>query len=767
MKKNILTAGVLISACLCLSTLQAGAQSAYQYHVDLTKVIDDKLQVELVAPAISKNEISFYLPKIVPGTYMNSNYGMYVHDLKAFDKENKELPVSRQGGCQWTIKKAKKIHRLSYTVEDTWDAAIENFVYSMCGTSFEAGKNFVLNTPGVFGYFDGMKKMPFEISFTKPAGFYAATGLKPVATGAVNDKFICSNADHLYDSPIMYSLPDTTTITVGNAEVLVAVYAPRKQATSKFIAANLDKLLQGSKDYLGGKLPVDKYAFIFYFNSEQKKQAVTGAWEHSYSSFYSLDESPEKDAIEGIVDISSHEFFHIISPLTISSREVKEFNFNETVLSKHLWLYEGSTEYTSHHVQVWSGMKTPEQFLETLAQKINGSRSFYNDSLSFTELSTESAGRWAQQYGNVYQKGALISACLDLYLLKLSNAQYGIKDLKHDLSIKYGKDKFFEDAELFDIITEMTFPQVKDFFKTYVEKGTPIPYQQFFDMAGVDYIPAEIYRDFTIGGVKISSDKQGAVVVGLKGMNAFGEKLGYKEGDEMVSINDMPVNISNISDVITQLYGNLKEGDIVTVKVKRTDASGKIELVTLSAAAFKIEKTRKHLLRFISNPTAAQLKIRNAWLHNYAAATPAANAADVAEIDGIIKALYDVISGPAGPRNWDRFRSLFHKDAYMAAFNAKKELRKFSPAQYVQNNGPFFMKNSFNEKEIGRTVNQFGTVAQVFTAYEFNAGTTPPTTKRGINSVELIKEKGRWFIMSVTWDEETKEQPIPPAYLNK
>ena len=77
------------------------------------------------------------------------------------------------------------------------------------------------------------------------------------------------------------------------------------------------------------------------------------------------------------------------------------------------------------------------------------------------------------------------------------------------------------------------------------------------------------------------------------------------------------------------------------------------------------------------------------------------------------------------------------------------------------------MQNSFYEKEIGRTVNQFGNVAQVFTSYEFTAGTTPPLNKRGINSIELIKEKGRWFIMSISWDDESKEQPIPSIYLKK
>jgi hypothetical protein len=478
-----------------------------------------------------------------------------------------------------------------------------------------------------------------------------------------------------------------------------------------------------------------------------------------------MNDAPEKDAIENILDISSHEFFHIVTPLTISSREVKEFNFNETVLSKHLWLYEGSTEYTAHHVQQWAGLKTPEEFLETLAQKINYSRSYLNDSLSFTELSKESAGKWADQYGNVYLKGALISACLDLYLLKLSNAQYGLKDLKHDLSIKYGKDKFFEDEDLFDIITQLTFADVKDFFATYVTGGKPLPYEDFFSLAGVDYLPMETYKNFTLGGIQLNPAPEGGLSIGIKGMNAFGEKLGYKDADELVSVNDLPITADNVGKFTTQVFASIKEGDVLNIKVNRKNASGKTELITLSAPAVKIERQRKHVLRFISDPTATQLKIRNAWLNNYTAMPATASPDDVSEIDRVIKALYGVISGPAGPRDWNRFRSLFHKDAFMAAFNSKKELRKFSPAQYVQNNGPFFMQNSFSEKEIGRTVNQFGNVAQVFTAYEFVAGTNPPTQKRGINSIELIKEKGRWFIMSITWDEESKDQPIPPAYL--
>jgi predicted metalloprotease with PDZ domain len=594
----------------------ASSQNNYRYSVDLVNVTNDQLTVELITPQISRKDIIFYFPKIVPGTYMNSNYGKYIHDLKAFDKNGTGLSVKQLGDNSWDIKKADKLYRITYKVEDTWDSDIKNKVYTMCGTNFEAGKNFVINTPGLFGYFDGMKKNPFDLSFTKPQGFYAATGLKPVSSTGTHDMFHCANADELYDSPIMFSLPDTTVIHVGKADVLVAVYSPKKMATSKFIAAHLEKLMMATKNYLMGKLPVDKYAFIYYFNGEQKPLSSAGAWEHSYSSFYSVEEQPQEEAINFWVDISSHEFFHIVTPLTISSREVKEFNFNETVLSKHLWLYEGSTEYYAHHVQVWGGLITPAKFLETLGQKINYSRTRYKDSLSFTELSKESAGKYADQYANVYQKGALISACLDLYLLKLSGNQYRLKDLKHDLGIKYGKDKFFEDEELFDEIEKLTYPEIKEFLIRHVQGAEPIPYEKYFGFAGVKYIPKEMVREFSLGGMTMIGDSLGRVLVtDTKPMDDFGKKMGYKEMDEIVSLNGAAINLNNAMVIIPRFYTTAKEGDMVKVGVRRKKADGQTEELILSAPAMKVERQKLHQLKFDEHATLEQLNLRKVWLN--------------------------------------------------------------------------------------------------------------------------------------------------------
>ena len=613
---NILRRTFFAVALLLAMQQEAASQDSYRYSIDLTKAENDKLSVELLVPKLNGESTDFYLPKIVPGTYMNSNYGRFVQDLEAFDEKGKSLPVKRTDDNSWKIKKAASLYRITYTVEDSWDSKLDKLPYTMAGTSFEAGKNFVLNTPGIFGFFEEKRNIPFDLQFKKPAGFYAATGLMPYKTDNTSDAFKAANADELYDSPIMFSLPDTTSVKVGETDVLIAVYSPKKMLSSAYLAKGLSKLLLATKDYLGGKLPVKKYAFIYYFNGEQPPLASAGAWEHSYSSFYCMPELPVEQIGQTMIDISSHEFFHIVTPLTISSKEIKEFNFNKTILSKHLWLYEGSTEYDSHYVQVWGGLITPDEFLERLQDKIRNSRTQYRDSLSFTEMSVEAAGKYADQYNNVYEKGALISACLDLLLLQHSDLQYSFRNLKHDLGVKYGKDKYFMDNELFDEIEKLTWPEIKQFLVTYVQGNNAIPYEQFFALAGINYIAKETTQEFSLGAGEFGRNRNGEVTLRDEStFNSVGLALGYKKGDVLWKLDGQEISTVNFQKAREAYFSTLKEGDMLKVTVKRKDAAGKESIVELSAAAKKLPRTREHILRWMSNPSPQQVALKNKWLN--------------------------------------------------------------------------------------------------------------------------------------------------------
>lgn len=753
----------------CTGTLQA----QYRYSVDLNNVKDDKLSISLTTPVVKSKEILFRFPKILPGTYMISDFGRFIQNFKALDNAGRSLPVARIDSNSWKISNANRLHRITYDIEDTWDTEKPNEIYSMAGTNIETNKNFVLNTPGFFGYLEGMRNTSFIISITKPAGFYGSTALVPLETSSTNDVFSVKNIDELYDSPIMYNIPDTTTINVNGSQVLISVYSPTKKLQSSFIAQNLNQLLQATAKYLGGRIPVKKYAFIFYFNGEQKPFKVPGAWEHNYSSFYSLPEIPQQQFISQIVDIAGHEFFHIITPLNVGSKEVKVFNFNEPVLSQHLWLYEGSTEYVSDHVQVKYGLNTVPEFLAKLSGKIQNSKKLYNDSLAFTQLSKHSASKHKDQYGNVYEKGALIAACLDLYLLHLSDGTYDLNKLKQELSILYGKEKYFNDNELFDVITKLTFPEIRQFFSKYVEGNTPLPYEEFLSYAGFNYVPQKSTSELTMGSIVPAGNQQGNIYIhGSSKMNDFGKKMGYKLEDELVSINKVPISAKNFTDVLTNIKNTLAEGDVLTVVVLRKNEKGEKETITLSAPAEKITTVKNHVIEFMPQLSAKQGMVRNAWLtYGERFVSPPAKYTDVNDIPSIVLSMYTVISGPAGKRDWEKFRSLFNPQAKMAAMaslpNGSGYYATMTPEDYIKNNGAFFEKTGFFEESLGQKVYQYGNLATVLSPYQFRLSRDGKIEKRGVNYIQLAKENGRWWITNLSWQEETPENPIPAELLNR
>ncbi|MCA1817401.1 MAG: hypothetical protein LC746_13600 [Acidobacteria bacterium] len=163
--------------------------------------------------------------------------------------------------------------------------------------------------------------------------------------------------------------------------------------------------------------------------------------------------------------------------------------------------------------------------------------------------------------------------------------------------------------------------------------------------------------------------------------------------------------------------------------------------------------------------------------------TPAANPADVDTIDHILAALYDVISGPAGKkRDWDRMRSLFIPGARLiptssrrapgtppdAPLTGKEEYaaRVLSPEDYIARSAPFLEGNGFFERESARRTEQYGHIAHVFSTYEsrHKAEDAKPF-QRGINSIQLVNDGRRWWVVTIFWEGETNVTPLPDKYL--
>jgi hypothetical protein len=151
---------------------------------------------------------------------------------------------------------------------------------------------------------------------------------------------------------------------------------------------------------------------------------------------------------------------------------------------------------------------------------------------------------------------------------------------------------------------------------------------------------------------------------------------------------------------------------------------------------------------------------------------PAANPADVASPDAILKTLYDVISGPAGAkRDWNRFRSIMAPNARLIPTrpqpNGGAHVSVWSADDYAGMAGPRLEASGFFEREISRKTEAYGNIMHVFSTYESRrtADLAEKPFARGINSIQLLKDGSRWWVVSIFWDAERPGNEIPAQYL--
>lgn len=599
------------------------SDESYHYTINLTKLNNDKVLVSLTPPTFSQQEVDFCFPAMVPGTYEIYNFGRFISNFKVLGKNGTLIAVKKTDVNTYKLSPATAIDKITYEVDDTWDkcdlpGTKEKIVFEPGGTNFENGKNFSINTHSMFGYFKGFLNRNFIMEFEKPKGFYPATGLSNITLSETKDIISVFDYHDLADSPIMYFLPDTATIKVGNASVVVACYSPNNKITANFIANTLEELLNVQKDYLGGELPVTKYAFLFYFMDRASLSGASGALEHSYSSFYVLPEFDSLALKQELRDVAAHEFFHIVTPLNIHANEIGDFDFNAPQMSEHLWLYEGMTEYAAHHAQAKGGITTIDQLLNTMMNKYQTSLESFNDTMSFTYMSKHVLEEKIHpQYNNVYEKGALIGMCLDILLRDLSDGKYGTQELMKDLAKQYGKTKSFNDADLFHDIEKLTYPEIGLFLRTHVGGKTPLPMEDILNRIGINFSKEKTSYEFSFGDPDLNYNEttKRLYIESIKNLDEFGKALGFKRGDELSKLNGTEIKLEKIKEIIADYYKNLNEGDKITVEVYRPKMrKKKYKIIELSATARKVERIRKNQITLEENASQKQKQTLKAWL---------------------------------------------------------------------------------------------------------------------------------------------------------
>ncbi|HEY5689435.1 MAG TPA: peptidase M61 [Yeosuana sp.] len=592
-------------------------------HLNLTEVVNDKVPVIINPGRFTLETVTYHLPKVVQGTYSVSDFGKYVEDFKAYDYKGNELSFKKTDTNAWIINNAVDLDYIKYYVNDTFDVEVMGGIggdtpFSPAGTNIEPD-NYVLNLHGFIGYFDSLKNNQYQLEVTAPADFVRSSALQNNGSKASADgknittTYVASRYFDITDNPMMYGKFGVDEFQVGDIKVVLSVYSPNKLHSASSLKDAMYKMMVAQKAFLGDINSTSRYdIFLYLSKGDEKSPKGFGALEHHTSTVVVMPEEMPEDALEeSMIETVSHEFFHIVTPLSVHSEDVHYFDYNNPTFSKHLWMYEGVTEYFANLFQVNQGLISEEEFYNKMMTKIQTSMQM-NDSMSFTEMSENVLDDpYAKQYYNVYQKGALIGMCVDILMREESEGQRGILSLMKVLSNKYGKNKPFEDDKLIDEIVNMTYPSLRAFFDTHVIGKTPINYNEFFDKVGLEITESKVETGYILNG--------GALIVGGDGQkgtvffndlvsdNSFWAEQGVQPNDVIKEVDGEVVTLQSANQIFQDVF-MWKPGQDIEMKLDRNGQE--IIVKTKTTQSY----TNGQGLMSKEDATEAQIKIREAWL---------------------------------------------------------------------------------------------------------------------------------------------------------
>lgn len=328
----IISAVVFLASCGALKkSTDLATVSPVATSIDLTKTQDDKVPVEINPARFVTDTVKYFLPKVVQGTYSVSDFGRFVENFKAIDYDGNKLKIQKVDTNTWMIINAKQLDKITYEVNDTFDIENEmkDIPFSPSGTNIEPS-NYVLNLHGFIGYFDILKNNQYALQVISPASLKRTSALQRIDTKLSDDQqtrtdfYVGTRYFDITDNPMMYGNLDVEEFEVGDIKIVLSVYSPNKVHTAADIKETVYKMMKAQKAYLGDINSTPRYDIYLYLApSEATAPAGFGALEHHTSTVVVLPEAiPAEGLAEAMIDVVSHEFFHIVTPLSVHSEDV-------------------------------------------------------------------------------------------------------------------------------------------------------------------------------------------------------------------------------------------------------------------------------------------------------------------------------------------------------------------------------------------------------------------------------------------------------------
>ncbi|NTV46000.1 MAG: PDZ domain-containing protein, partial [Chlorobiales bacterium] len=587
------------------------SNSRYHYMVDATSPNSGSFVITLFPENIQlSGDANFCIPSWAPGAYQFIEYGTRVRSLEAWSQDGKLLEVAKVKTGTWKIFDAEKLSKIIYRVEEMrrrdllWPET----------TELNITRGYA-NGTNIFGYIEGFTNLRCQVSYRLPEGWKVASAVED-SSGSLTA--LAPNYDDLVDSPVImghFKRYDFTVLDKPHSIILdIDSVTSHEKSSPKNLTASFrpDSLIAVTKDIVlshhrfFGELPYKKYLFMHRL-VPLHILANYGALEHFQSSAYYMPLFDwQKARTNDICSTVSHEFFHVWNPKRFHSDRLGPFDYQNKVATRNIWFVEGVTDYYSDLILVKAGALPKEAFFQSILERVTlhriGEQSAKEglEALSQRIASIESINDILP----FYTKGTLVMMMLDIELRERTGNRFGMDNLVLSFNERYGKTgKSFPDDSLVTIISRMSGIDITECYTKFIIGTEPLPLNDYFSKAGL--VMRRVSASKPDIGYIVLPDSTGQFSIEYVGKGSAAEKIGLKEGDVVVGINDV-TSESSAAFLQNLVEPELLNGsDTVTFSVLR-----KGKTLSLSGKV-PIKKRSINQILFDPNATEPQKAIRS------------------------------------------------------------------------------------------------------------------------------------------------------------
>ena len=583
-----------------------------EYTIRFSQAKNHYADVEVRCETGGQSQFELMMPTWTPGSYLIREYARHVETISASDGEGAELPVSRSRKNRWLVK-----------CGDAQSVVVKYKLYcnEMTVRTNQVERDFALfNGASTFLSPVEASKQKHQVRIELPDEWKHAICSLPSVDGD-KQAFIAEDFDELVDSPILCGNPNIYPFKIGEREHLLVSIGEGDIWDGEATARDLEKIV-AEHHKLWGVVPYPRYIF---FNLLVE---AGGGLEHDNSTVMMISRWYYRDREKYVrwLGLASHEFFHTWNVRRLRPKPLVEYDYENEVYLRSLWIAEGITSYYDDVQLARCGLISQKEYLELLSKQIEKLQT--TPGRNIQSLSDSSHDTWIKLYrpnensGNAqvsyYNKGAVAAFLLDAEIRSATGDKKSLDDVMRLLYERHANGVGYTPEEFQKLVAEVSGADLSNWFDRYINGVDEFDYSKPLDWYGLNFEKpkssseeGESKTDQEKPKKKKSwiglttEDKSGKLVVTKVLRDAPAFEAGLNVDDEILAIGQYRVTAGNWSTRLMQY----QPGESVEVLIARREHIERLRLVLGEAPgeSWKISLAKE--------PSDAQKQQLRAWLH--------------------------------------------------------------------------------------------------------------------------------------------------------